>query len=86
MRSNHHFLGTSSTLRKYSGEVLALTVEGNQPQDRYHGGKSSSTMIQEDVITNDIHDYWSKQHQRQRYEPVHEQQRAAYDLERATTQ
>src|SRR6266496_4781258 len=73
---------TSGALHKYPGEVLPPTEEDNKPQDRYHSCESRSTMIQEDVITNDVHDYGSKQHQRQRYEPVHEQQRAARDLER----
>jgi hypothetical protein len=72
---------TSSTLDKYPREVLPLTVEDNQPQDRYYGCQSRATVIQEHVITNDVHDYWSEQHQRQSHEPVHEQQRAAYNLQ-----
>src|SRR5438552_6747237 len=78
----HSPLETSGTLRKYPGEVLPLTVEDNRPQDRYHCCQRCTTVIQEDVITNDVHDYRSKQYQRQRYEPVHEQQCAARDLER----
>jgi len=66
-------LETSSTLDKYSRKVLSLTAEDNQPQERYHSCESRSTMIQEDVITNDIRDYRSQQHQRERYEPVRKQ-------------
>src|SRR5713101_8994692 len=61
---------TSRALHEYTGKVLPLTVEDSQPQDRYHRCQSRSTMIQEDVITNDVHDYRPKQHQRERYEPV----------------
>src|SRR6266496_4504962 len=39
---------TSGTLDKYPREVLPLTVVNNQPQDRYHGRQSRSTMIQEE--------------------------------------
>src|SRR6266478_4063255 len=64
---------TSCTLREYPGEVLPLTVEDSQPQDRYHRCQSGSTMIQEHVITNDVHDYRPQQHQRQGYETVRQQ-------------
>src|SRR5713101_807574 len=43
----------SGALQEYPGKVLPLTVEDSQPQDRYHSCESRSTMIQEDVITND---------------------------------
>src|SRR6266536_5811916 len=72
---------TSGALHKYPGEVLPLTVEDNKPQDRYHCCERCTTVIQEDVITKDVHDYRPEQHQRQRYEPVHQQQHAAGDLE-----
>src|SRR5438034_2103424 len=72
---------TSCALDKDPREVLPLTVENSQPQDRYHSCESRSTMIQEDVITNDIRDYWSQQHQRERHEPVRKQQQTACDLQ-----
>src|SRR5947207_4312987 len=72
---------TSSTLDKYPREVLPLTVENNQPQDCYHRRRYCSARIQEHVITNDVNDYWSQQHQRERHEPVRKQQQTACDLQ-----
>jgi hypothetical protein len=72
---------TSSTLDKYPREVLPLTVENNQSQDCYRRSQYCSARIQEHVITNDVHDHRPKQRQRERYEPVPEQERAACNLE-----
>ena len=59
---------TSCTLREYPGEVLAMPIEHNQPQDRYHRRRYCPARIQEHVITNDVHDYRPKQYHRERYE------------------
>ena len=67
------FSWLSHPLHKYSGEVLAVPIENNQQQDCYHRRRCCSARIQEHVITNDVHDYRSKQHQCERYESVHEQ-------------
>src|SRR6266581_640215 len=77
----HSLSETSCALHEYPRKVLPLTVENNQPQDCYHSCESRSTMIQEDVITNDIRDYWPKQYQRERHEPVRKQQQTACDLQ-----
>src|ERR1700716_1577024 len=60
----------SRALHKYPGEVLAMCTEDNQPQDYYDDRRCYTTSIQEHVITNDVHDYRPKQHQRERYESV----------------
>src|SRR5258708_37426162 len=49
-------------LHKYSGEVLAVPIENNQPQDCHHRRRYCSARIQERVIANNVHDDWSKQH------------------------
>ena len=67
-------------LHKYSGEVLAMPIEDNQPQDHYDDCRRYSSWIQERVIQNDVHNYWSKQHKTQGHEPIHQQQRTACDL------
>ena len=38
-------------------------------------------MIQKHVITNDVHDHWSKQYQCERHKLVREQQQATDDLQ-----
>src|SRR5207244_7021812 len=63
----------SLLLHKYSGEVLANTIENNEPQYCYHRRRGSAHRIHEHVTTDDIHDDRPKQHQRERYESVHEQ-------------
>src|SRR5882724_7060682 len=62
----------SRLLHKYSGEVLPNTIENNEPQYCCHRRRGSSTRIHEHVKTNDIHDDRPKQHQRERYESVHQ--------------
>src|SRR5712692_9616840 len=70
----------SRPLRKYPGEVLAMCIEDNQPQDCHNYCQRYTSWIQNNVIQNDVHNYWSKQHKTEGHEPIHKQQRTACDL------
>jgi len=68
-------------LHKYAGEVLAVRIEHDEPQDCYGDCQSDAGWIQEKVIQQNVHDYWSKQYQCEGHEPIYQQQRATQDLE-----
>src|SRR6185503_3916222 len=70
-------------LRKYPGEVLAMRIEDNQPQNCYNDCQRYAGWIQEHVIEQDVHNHWSKKHKAKRHIPVHKQQRATRDLQRS---
>jgi hypothetical protein len=72
----------SRPLHKYPGEVLAMPIENNQPQDYDDDCRRRATRIQEQVIQNYVHNHWSQQHKTEGYEPIHQQQRTAGELKR----
>src|SRR5882724_4083048 len=72
---------SSRLLHKYAKEVLAMPIEHNEPQNGRGDCQTNAGWIQEQVIQENVHDYWSKQYQRKGHEPIHQQQRATQDLE-----
>jgi len=70
----------SRPLHKYPGEVLAMRIEDNQPQDCHDDRQRYTSWIQSNVIQNYVHNYWSKQHQTEGHKPIYKQQRTACDL------
>ena len=62
---------------------MATRVEDNEPQNNYDERQRPAHYIQEHVITNNVYKNWSKQHQTEWREPVHQQQRSACDLDRS---
>jgi len=60
-----------------------MCVEDNQPQDCHNDRQRYASRIQNNVIQNYVHNYWSKEHKTERHEPIHKQQCTAYDLQRS---
>src|SRR6185436_19625276 len=67
-------------LHKYPGEVLAMCIEDNQPQDCHDECQNYTSRVQEQVIQKNVHDYWSQQHKTEGHEAINKQQRTACDL------
>src|SRR5258708_173367 len=58
-----------------------MPVEDNEPQDDYDDCQRYTAYVQEQVITNYVHDYWPKKHQTKRHKPIHQQQRTTHHLQ-----
>ena len=67
---------------KNAGEVLAVVKEENSPQNHNHDGQRQTAPIHEQMKEKDVHNHRAKKDQGERHVAIHEQQRAARDLNR----
>jgi len=70
----------SRPLRENPGEVLAMRVEDNQPQNHYDDWQHYIARMQERVIQNYVHYHRPKKYQTEGHVPIHKQQSTTRNL------
>ena len=75
------FLG--SFLGEDTGEILAVVIEEEEPEQGDDDGYRSTRKVQQEMIEKNIYDDRAKQSESERDEAVDEQERSTYNLKGA---